>query len=521
MMTHSYLEYFLTLLGWILNNSIADIVMSTGVAILPFLAVIISNFLKARDQGADEGNKGVLALTWVETRVYTMIFISMFGLIPFVPIQLGVIQIDEGRSAQCGRSVVQPAETGWGQSFSSLNGQSARVPIWWYLVHTLSKGVTAASVASLPCGTELRQAQIAIDEMRLEDPYLRQEVGDFVRDCYASAKVILFDERPSLTQEQVVDVGWIGSNYFMTTPGYYDREYSRTPRASWPYDKTRDAGLPANKGGGFPTCRQWWSDSGVGLRDRLVNEVPATTWERVRNAITFSSQAESENALLRELVSPKRQRLSQGGIYNSYNSLDPSLGYGQATAAAATIGTGVSGMTFFPKMHAVREVIPVITAYVIMVAVIALPLVLVLSGYELKVFISVSIIIFALHFLHFWFELARWLDSRLLDALYNSGGPNSGEGFLDFGADSAGGMYVDFATSLMFLFVPAMWLGVLGWTGIKSGEFAASAMGSAGAGKVGESQAEGQRQVKSASTSLGNSFNEGVKEGLAGKKKKG
>ncbi len=495
MMTHSYLEYFLTLLGWILNNSIAEILMGTGLAVLPFAFVIVSNFLKARDQGADEGNKGVLALTWVETRVYTMIFVSMFALIPMVPIQLGVIQIDQSRSEQCGRSFVQPANTGWGQTFSSLNGQSARVPIWWFLVHTLSKGLTTAAVASIPCGTELRQAQIAVDELRLDDPYLRQEVGDFVRDCYANSRVALFDDRPSLTEAQKVDVGWIGSQYFMSTPGYYDREYSRAPRASWPYNATRDAGLPENAGGGFPTCRQWWSDSGIGLRDRLIAQVPPTTWERVRNAVTFTSQAESENALLRALVSPKRQRLTEGGVYASYNSLDPTPGFGLVTSGAAAVGTGVASLGFFPMMHAVRETLPGIIAYVIMVAIIALPLVLVISGYDLKVLVSVSIILFGFYFLHYWFELARWLDSRLLEALYDSGGPNSGQGILDFTADPAGDMYMDFTTGLMFMVVPALWMGILGWAGVKGGEFAARSISSSSEG-AGRQQSNGQQDVR-------------------------
>ena len=145
-------------------------------------------------------------------------------------------------------------------------------------------------------------------------------------------------------------------------------------------------------------------------------------------------------------------------------------------------------------MHAVRETLPNIIAYVIMVAIIALPLVMVISGYDLKVLVSVSIIMFGLYFLHYWFELARWLDSRLLEALYDSGGPNSGSGILDFTADPAGDMYMDFTTGLMFLIVPALWMGILGWAGFKGGDFAGKAVESTGKG-VGNSQKSGQDKV--------------------------
>lgn len=49
--------------------------------------------------------------------------------------------------------------------------------------------------------------------------------------------------RPSLSEEQMHDVTWIGSSYFVGTAGFYDSYRSRTPRDAWPFDATRDAGL--------------------------------------------------------------------------------------------------------------------------------------------------------------------------------------------------------------------------------------------------------------------------------------
>ncbi|HHH8833603.1 TPA: conjugal transfer protein TraG, partial [Pseudomonas aeruginosa] len=70
------------------------------------------------------------------------------------------------------------------------------------------------------------------------------------------------------------DLNWIGSRFLLNTPGYYDTDYSKSPRQSWPYNATRDAGLPqVGGGGGYPTCKQWWADSGIGLRDRIKGQV--------------------------------------------------------------------------------------------------------------------------------------------------------------------------------------------------------------------------------------------------------
>ncbi|WP_408672970.1 conjugal transfer protein TraG N-terminal domain-containing protein, partial [Xenorhabdus koppenhoeferi] len=48
------------------------------------------------------------------------------------------------------------------------------------------------------------------------------------------------------------------------------------------------------------------------------------------------------------------------------------------------------------------------------------PLILLLAAYEFKTVLTLTFVIFALNFLTFWWELARWLDSYLLDALYGS-----------------------------------------------------------------------------------------------------
>jgi hypothetical protein len=56
-----------------------------------------------------------------------------------------------------------------------------------------------------------------------------------------------------------------------------------------------------------------------------------------------------------------------------------------------------------------------------MALVICIPLVLVVGTYDLKTVVTVSVVQFALFFTDFWFQLARWIDSTILDALYGWG----------------------------------------------------------------------------------------------------
>jgi hypothetical protein len=59
--TNSYLEYFQTLLGWVVNNGLWNAISASGLFTLPLLIKLLALWLQARSQGADEGNKAALS----------------------------------------------------------------------------------------------------------------------------------------------------------------------------------------------------------------------------------------------------------------------------------------------------------------------------------------------------------------------------------------------------------------------------------------------------------------------------
>ncbi|MCP1331741.1 conjugal transfer protein TraG N-terminal domain-containing protein, partial [Halomonas sp. R1t4] len=317
--TTDYLEYYLTLLSWVIHNGIWAVLVSSGVFAIPFVAIIIQEWLRARAEGADEGNKGALSSLRIENRVWVAIVVVMFAGIPFIDVDLNTIKYDQARSAQCQVSVPEPGETGWSQSFSTLNNQSARVPVWWAFMHALSRAITGASVAAIPCGTDLRQIRMEINATRIDDPVLAQEVADFTHDCYGPARAKLFMNRPNLDEAQMHDVTWIGSRFYLDNAGYYDTYRARAPRDGWAYDSNRDAGLAqVPSGAGYPTCRQWWNDSGNGLRARLLDQVDPSLLNRLAGWAGFLSRTEVDDSVIRTIASPRQQKLNQGSVYTDY-----------------------------------------------------------------------------------------------------------------------------------------------------------------------------------------------------------
>lgn len=487
--TTDYLEYYLTLIGWVIHNGIWNILVASGVFALPFLAIIIQEWLKARNEGADEGNKGALSAIRIENRVWVAIVVILFAGIPFIDVDVSKIQYDVSRSKQCQITVPLPEDTHWDQVFTTINNQSAKVPVWWFFMHSLSRSVTGAAVASIPCGTDLRQMRMDIDNSRIDDPVLAQEVADFSHNCYGPARARLFMNRPDLDTKTMHDVTWIGSKYFLNNPGYYDSFRSSTPRTSWPYDPTRDAGLAQSvSGGGYPTCNQWWSDTPHGLRSRLIEQVDPSLLSRFGGWLHILSQEEVNDGIIRAIASPRQQNMNKGYVYMDYGGqIGGSLPNG-ATRAASDLGLMLGSLGYFPAMDVMRQALPMVLSFLKMAITICIPLILVIGAYELKSAVTVSCVMFALYFVDFWFQLARWIDSTILDALYSWDSPHSNYNpFL--GLDNTfGDMLLNFVMAMMFLVFPLFWITALSWVGVRAGNLLQGlSNGTAGASAAGRS----------------------------------
>ncbi|NWB94807.1 conjugal transfer protein TraG N-terminal domain-containing protein [Pseudomonas gingeri] len=513
--TNDYLEYYLTLVGWIINNGIWDMIQDTGLFALPFAIIVIREWLKVRGEGADEGNKGVLSLARIETSIYVgYVVVALCG-VPAVNVSFDTLQFDQTRAQQCQYNLPAPTATGWNTSFSSLAGKSAQMPVWWAFMHALSKAFTNGAVAAIPCGTDLRQMRMEVDNTRINNPLLAQEVADFTHDCYGPSRARLFMRQPEIISaadnakqngamsDAYSDLSWIGSHYLLNTAGYYDTDYSKTPRASWPYDATRDAGLPqVTGGGGYPTCKQWWSDGSIGLKDRILAQVDPDLMTKFLGWAKWMSSDQVNESVIRQLVSPSHQ--IQGDVYTDYGGQVGGTVWNGAARAGGTLGVALGALGYFPAMDMVRQALPMVMAFLKMAMVICIPIVLIVGAYQLKVAMTVSVVFFALIFVDFWFQLARWVDSTILDALYGSGSPYLS---LDpvMGLNTATqDAILNFVMGSMFIILPMFWIGALGWAGIS-------------AGKVLEGLSSGTKDVKASGERSGGLAQQGVSSISSGK----
>lgn len=494
MTTDSYLEFFLVFLGWLINNALWTIITATGLFALPLVLKVAGVWLKVRTEGDDEGNKGALALPRIEQVLYVAFIVIMFCAMPFQEVDLTVMKFDQTRSRQCGTNVPKPDESGYGGLLTDFNGQVAKVPMWWYLVHNLSKGVTHAAIASIPCGMELRQLRFEVQHTQLIDPVIRQEVQEFANQCYSKAYYKLKSTNSQLTDATINSVGWIGSSYFLNTGGYYDYYTSTSPRSQWPYSESRDSGYPNVGRGGYPTCKEWWSASGTGLKSRLSGSYNT----KVANRMKFVDSENWEENLLRWLVSPQNTLMSGG--HETYlagsqrgTGIDLDTSFKQMVSG---LGAFSAQATQLPAFDALRQALPMVHGILMMALVICIPMVMLFGAYDPKVVVTLTFVMFAMTFVTFWWELGSWLDDRLIEIVYTGA-----RGYYNwFSSVGAEGWIMNLVLGSMFVILPAFWFGAVSWSGVQIGGALSSAVDKASRGSQQAGAEGGASAMKAAKT---------------------
>ncbi|WP_275286856.1 conjugal transfer protein TraG N-terminal domain-containing protein [Halomonas elongata] len=480
---NDYMEGTMLTLGWVVNNGIWDAMTATGIAVVPFIALVAGEWFKARQEGDDEGNKGVLSLNRIESRLYVMIIVVAFTCVPVFTFNVNPVNVNKDHAEQCGTVMLSSGQ--WGEStMTSIDGQQARLPMWWALTHSISKGLTNVAVSKIPCSTDYQSIRTALDLSSISDQGLKREIGEFQLACFGPAMNKLLQSGTTLEEAKGMDVDWIGSKHFLETSGFYDSFYAKRPIPGFPYNSDRDEARPSTGPGqpGYPSCREWWSDGSAGLAARLQDQVSG--WDRITTALlhdakaAISKEAAAEH-MIRRMVSP-RSGAANGNTSQAsmgYRSLDGGVD-DAVVAVAGMAGNAMATVPFRAGMDSLKQSLPMIQGVLLMAIVICLPFVMVASGYSVKVVGMAMFALFGLYFLTFWWELARWLDSNLVNLMYNSAAAK-----LNWlaGVENANDkMVLQFVNGMMFLVLPSVWIAALGWAGAGAGNAISSGISNSG-----------------------------------------
>jgi hypothetical protein len=205
----------------------------------------------------------------------------------------------------------------------------------------------------------------------------------------------------------------------------------------------------------------------------LLEQVDPGLLSRIGGWVSYLSQDEVNDSVIRAVASPRQQKMNQGAVYTDYGGQIEKTWPNVAARTAGDAGMALGALGAFPALDVVRQALPMALSFLKMALVICIPLVLLVGTYELKALVTVSVVQFALFFVDFWFQLARWLDSTILDALYGVGfgidRPHSNFNPLVGLNNAFEDMLLNFVMAMMFIVLPTFWVGALAWAGVRVG----------------------------------------------------
>ncbi|MBG4803395.1 conjugal transfer protein TraG N-terminal domain-containing protein, partial [Pseudomonas aeruginosa] len=179
------------------------------------------------------------------------------------------------------------------------------------------------------------------------------------------------------------------------------------------------------------------------------------------------NQDEVSEAVIRQVISPSSQ--VKGNVYSDYGGQVGGTVWNGIARTAGTFGVALGSLAYFPAMDMVRQALPMVMSFLKMAMVICIPMVLVIGTYQLKVAMTMTVVFFAMMFVDFWFQLARYIDSTILDAFYGSGSPHlSFDPVMGLNTATQDAI-LNFVMGAMFIILPLLWITAVGWSGIQTG----------------------------------------------------
>ena len=515
MQLDSYLEIFTTMYGWAFANIIGEIITGTGLVIIPFAVIIFQGWREAKEQGLQSA--GVLPLLErVQTRLIIALFVMSvcFATTPITSLHHTNLSYTPSSTVLDPSPETGTRDGGTGSGFDSAMrdasdgsmsdaGNLAYVPAWWYTTMAISSGINNAVRNGIRnSGSDIRIVEDMARNATIEDPQVLNAVQRFYSECFIPARSrYLAMNRADLSASGTsliaptnrdygpTDVDWMGSQLFRTEPGFYAdmRSYNPVPGFAIDFSRDTDYYNPAsglepphpgvvNPEWGRPTCKQWWEDSQQGVRQRMIGH--SSTWTKLLtaagSAMNWSNSDQRDDAfakLAQAKANPSfvDQDRVMGTEYDTATTIGRIIGGG-----VSTIGTGMSAIVASVAMTPLITALPMMQALVLMGVYMFLPLIVFLSGFDLRVMFYGAVAIFTIKLWAAMWFIAQWVDARLISGMYPG---SQGNIFLQELTHLTSGtipqgykrLILNILLLALFIGLPLIWTAMMGWVGINVG----------------------------------------------------
>ncbi len=472
----SYLELSTLLMGWYYYGQLWELLTSTGLVFLPYVMLVVKNFFEPirnyQSEGASDHS--------LRRMLLDMLSVTLFYLFCAIPMHTITPHTLTYTPTCSDKPTVIAGQTGTTYDTVFNLPQEVKLPTFWYFVLSVSNGITYAAKHTIDCPTDLRGMNIELQGAIIEDSQLRQDVQDFTAQCYKPSWAKYLREQPQ-TNVEPDDMQWLGSQFFLETPGYYDTFKALQAVQGFPYDKETDWELGEDALWGAPLCKDWWQDNPHGLYQQLSELLPDSWYLEKDTAIKQLINTTSTAYVNDPYLSHQR---------DNHNIL---------TKTAGVVGTLISSMSFYPKMHLLKQSLPIIQSTILFLIYIILPFAHVYGGYRFQSTFVLAFLVFGIIFWSFLWELASILDNTIIGAWFEDGTMMSKANIYY--------LLANMIAALAYVGFPLIWVIIMGIVGKRTlGVMALVHQGSEPAASAGASGASALTSLGKAGISSGASL---------------
>jgi hypothetical protein len=492
----SYLELFTTMVGWTIANLIFTVLLDTGLVFIPLIVTILAVWMEAHVEGTENG-----AAEWAIRKMEVELGAALFVMaLCFVPTRWTTLDRAHLIYKPSGSVVAPnpPAVTGGasGTTYDAAFGMTSSavpVPLWWYTAMGLSSGVNAAVRAGVGnTFLGLRQAEEMARLATIESPALRSEAQAFRNQCFVPAHAKFHS--PGAPMSEVAtrltssplhgkdDTEWIGSRTFVEDPEFYASFRAQQTIPGFTLDPASDDkdAAPGSGGDSMPNCKRWWTEPGIGLRARLMDQGGSRLQQAADYAWGILNAAGSGlmpgSAAGMDLDYVKDQILRQALWRSQANFMQTDQVLGGRNASRWELPEFLSGLGIIDKSaeasfsyYPVVQFLTLSQPFILMALYIFLPLIVVFSRFNLAFMMYGALAIFTVKFWAAMWAVARYADERMVAAMYGDNTMLVREYLtngLDGGAKRA---ILNVVTLGLFIGLPLVWSGMMTWIGLRVG----------------------------------------------------
>jgi hypothetical protein len=507
MIANNLIEIYTLIFAWNMYGAIWDVMVQSGLALVPFIVVIVMALGAYRE---DEGVGSIVKN--LEGSLISMLLVMTLCVFPIDrPVGLASISYNinlpdcnlqndpnenlEGEGDDTGED--------YDDTFgAAVAGSTIEQPVAWYGVNYLANAFTHTAIKSMGCVNNYEFMLLRVGQVQIQDPVVRERVKDFGEVCYKKARD-RFELNPVPLPNDVDplnDVDWIGSRTFLSTADeYYDHESAYMANMEKfdftrnTVDRPQDAGAES---GAHPYCSEVWlgeaNGNAEGLRQIILDSIPEDEvgdivedwmeWGSLGFSVGELDDESKEDMIIKLVLQADAMNLESMtdiGLENDFNS-DRGFWEGVKEKVLGFLGTTVSVPQLI-EAHTIKVFAkiagPMILAIVQMIVVMAAPFVMLLTGYRFTSFFALALTYFAFEFINVMWATAFWFDNHIFD-LYMS---NSD--LLDKATNT---MLAMFISAGMIIMMPLIWLSVIAYAGagmVRGMSAAGGGMGTSPAGR--------------------------------------